>query len=601
MSELILAVHNGTHDAVAAVLVDYELKAAVQLERLTRVKGDGGYPDLAIEETLGIVGATRRDVDVFAVSRSDYPVQYFHHFRGWRWLREQWRTHVGGKKQRFIGRETVRARSPHVEDFFDVASMRRDCGMRDDAVVDFYNHHLAHALPTLFYTEWNDALLVTSDGGGDTVNHSHRHFSDGKIRTIYGGDECLTTPSVIDSLGQAYAAATRAIGFRDNRHEGKLTGLSAMGKPIYAGQIGKHFCVDQAGRVHSDFRNNRAMFDLLRDIARTAQREDVAASIQNVLEDTMLTSVRRLLQQNPARHLGIAGGVFANVRLNRVLAEQLDIDEIFVFPAMGDEGLPVGGALSYLLKRDGIDRWLAQRRRLTDVYLGRDYSKRADGHLASTAGLRRAAGDPIEIAAKRLARGEIGAIYTGRMEYGPRALGARTILANPNRRETHDLLNRRLDRTEFMPFAPVVPAEKASDVFDINSVNAYACRFMTITCNVRPAWRTNIAAVVHVDGSARPQTITRDANPLYYDVVSAFGRQTGIPVLVNTSFNVHEEPIVNTPGECAKALVDGRIDFVMTQGAVYEAAASTGDTVARDSQRQPTSPAESTVAIPFES
>ncbi|HMA71439.1 MAG TPA: carbamoyltransferase C-terminal domain-containing protein [Xanthobacteraceae bacterium] len=571
--QLILAVHHGPHDAGAAVLVDYEVKAAVQLERLTRVKGDGSYPHLSIEEALGIVGATLRDVDVLAISRSDFPVQYFLHFRRWRWLREQWRTHVEGKKLRSMTRETRRANTPHAEDFFDVASMRRDHGLRDDAVVHFYNHHLAHALPAVFYTEWGNALLVTSDGGGDTVNHSHRHFDNGEIKTIYGGDECLTLPPPIDSLGHAYGAATRALGFRANRHEGKVTGLSAMGKPIYAERIAKRFHVDQAGRVHSNFRNVDAMFDLLRDIASNGRREDVAASIQKVLEDTMLVSVRRLLRQNPARHLGVAGGVFSNVRLNRVLAEQLDIDEIFVFPPMGDDGLPVGGALSYLLKRDGLKRWLSQRRRLSDVYLGRDYSKESDDVLTAIDGVRRVPGDPIQAAAKCLARGEIGAIYTGRMEYGPRALGARSILANPCLRETHDLLNERLSRTEFMPFAPVVPEERAAEVFDVNSVNAYACRFMTITCDVRPAWRERIAAVVHVDGSARPQTIRRDANPLYYDVVSAFGRTTGIPVLVNTSFNVHEEPIVNTPNECAKALVDRRIDFVVTQRAIYEAAA----------------------------
>jgi carbamoyltransferase len=313
------------------------------------------------------------------------------------------------------------------------------------------------------------------------------------------------------------------------------------------------------------------MFALMGDIARNTRREDVAASIQKVLEDTMLASIRRLLQQHPARHLGLAGGVFANVRLNRVLAERLDLAEIFVFPPMGDEGLPAGGALSWLLKRDGIGRWLTQRRRLRDVYLGRDYTAQADGEFAAATGIRRIAGDPVAASARRLAQGEIGAIYTGRMEYGPRALGARSILADPSRRETHDLLNQRLDRTEFMPFAPVVPEEKAAEVFDVNSVNAYACRFMTTTCNVRPAWRERIAAVVHVDGSARPQTITRDANPLYYDIVSAFGRETGTPVLVNTSFNVHEEPIVNTPAECAKALVDGRVDFVVTRRGIYEA------------------------------
>jgi len=160
------------------------------------------------------------------------------------------------------------------------------------------------------------------------------------------------------------------------------------------------------------------------------------------------------------------------------------------------------------------------------------------------------------------------------MEYGPRALGARSILANPARRETHDLLNTRLDRTEFMPFAPVIAADRASEVFEVSKLNAYACRFMTITCNVRLNWRDRIAAIVHVDGSARPQTIVRESNPLYFDILMAFEKATGIPVLVNTSFNVHEEPIVNTPRECAQALLDRRIDFVVTKQAIYEAAAT---------------------------
>jgi carbamoyltransferase len=572
MPQLILAVHNGLHDGVAAVLVDYELKAAVQLERLTRIKADGRYPDLSIDETLAIAGATRRDVDILALSRSDFPVRYFRNFRGLSWLREQYRTHVEGKKLRFLQREAVRAKTTNVAEIFDVAAFRRDGGFRDDTDVYFYNHHEAHALPPLFFSDWDKALLVTSDGGGDAVNHSHRFFHDGKIDTIYGGDECYLQPYPFDSLGRAYGAATLALGFRENRHEGKLTGLSAMGQPVFAERIGRHFTVDQTGRIHSDFGKIQELYDLLRDIAKAGRREDVAASIQKVLEDKMLASVRRLLECYPARNLGLAGGVFANVRLNRLLAEQLDLDEIFIFPPMGDEGLPVGGALAYLLRRDGMDRWLSQRRRLLDVYLGRDYTAEADGMLATTAGLWRLPGNPIEAAAKRLAAGEIGAIYTGRMEYGPRALGARSILANPARRETNDLLNKRLDRTEFMPFAPVIAAAKAAEVFDVTNVNRYACQFMTMTCAVRSHWRERIAAVVHVDSSARPQTITREVNPLYYDVLAAFERETALPVLVNTSFNVHEKPIVNTPRECAQALLDKRIDFVVTPQAVYESA-----------------------------
>ena len=572
MSQVILAVHTGIHDAAAAVLVDYDIKAAVQLERLTRYKGDGRtYPDLCIEELLDMIGATRRDVDVLALTRSDFPVQYFHHFHGYRWLREHYRTYIQGKKTRFIPRETLRAKTTRDTDIFDATSFARDSGFRDDVVVYFYNHHKAHALPTLFYSDWEDALMVTADGGGDNINHSRRRFANGQIEEIYGGDEWLTRIPPIDSLGQAYAAATRALGFRDNRHEGKLTGLSAMGEPAFAERIGQYFRVDEVGHIFSDFRRNSEMFNLLREIAKEGSREDVAASIQKVLEDKMLLSVSRLLRHYPAKHLGVAGGVFANVRLNRVLAEQLDLEEIFVFPPMGDEGLPIGGSLVYLLERDGIAHWLKQRRRLKDVYLGRDYTAAADPILSALPGIRRLTGDPIEHSAKRLAVGEIGAIYTGRMEYGPRALGARSILANPSRRETHDLLNTRLDRTEFMPFAPVIAADRASEVFDVNKVNAYACRFMTITCNVRPNWRDRIAAVVHVDGSARPQTIVRESNPLYFDILMAFEKITGIPVLVNTSFNVHEEPIVNTPRECAQALLDRRIDFVVTSQAIYEA------------------------------
>jgi len=131
-------------------------------------------------------------------------------------------------------------------------------------------------------------------------------------------------------------------------------------------------------------------------------------------------------------------------------------------------------------------------------------------------------------------------------------------------------VNERLDRTEFMPFAPVVAAEHAAEIFEISSVNSYACRFMTIACKVREPWRARIPAVVHVDGTARPQVVTRELNPLYYDILAAHGRLTAVPVLVNTSFNVHEEPIVNATAECVQALIDGRIDFLVTQQAVYE-------------------------------
>jgi len=571
MSELILALHTNFHDASAALFQDYELRAAVQLERLTRHKGDGReHPDLAIDEVLSIVGATRKDVDVVALGRMLFPFEYFRKIRGMRRLHWMYRKHVEGNGRRHMMPEILRYRTARADDIFDAPRFRRDSGFRAETGVHFYNHHESHALAPLFYTRWDDALLVTADAGGDTVNYSHRCFVDGTLTTIYGGEECLFVPHPVDSVGEAYMAMTAALGFIPLRHEGKLTGLAAFGQPIVAQRIAQRFSVDDAGRVFSDFRDVAEMHGFIRALAAEVSREDAAASIQLVLEQTMLRSVSRLVERHKSRHLGLAGGVFANVRLNRVLAERLPLDEIFIFPAMGDEGTAAGGALCYLLQRDGLPHWLTQRRELRDVYLGRDYTDAIDAALEAAAGVRRTGEAPVDGAARRLQAGEIGAIYTGRMEYGPRALGARSILANPSRRETHDLLNKRLGRTEFMPFAPVISAEKAALVFDVGPLNAYACRFMTITCNVKPQWRERIAAVVHIDGSARPQIIEREANPLYHDVLTAFERESGLPALVNTSFNVHEEPIVNTPAEGARALADGRIDFIVTTQGIYE-------------------------------
>lgn len=574
MSQLILTVHTGIHDAGAALFEDYSLRAAVQLERLTRCKGDGRqYPDLCIDEVLAIAGASRKDVDVAGVSRCEFPTEFYRNITGARWLREKYRKYVEKNTRRYMIGEFLRYNTERIDDIFNVAKFRRASGFRDDARIYFPNHHESHALAALFYTQWDRALLVTADAGGDSVNYSHRYLADGVLTTIYGGEECLLQRLPADSLGLAYMHMTEALGFIPLRHEGKLTGLAAFGQPVLADKIAARFSVNEAGRVLTDFAGFDEMKAFIGGLAATVSKEDASASIQKVLEDTMLLSVGRLLERHKARRLGVAGGIFANVRLNRILAERLPIDEIFVFPAMGDEGVPVGAALCYLLQRDGLRHWLGERRTLHDVYFGRDYTNAIDDALKAAAGIRQTGEGPVEGAARRLNAGQIGAIYTGRMEYGPRALGARSILANPSRRETHDLLNKRLARSEFMPFAPVIAAEKASTVFDVSSVNAYACRFMTITCNVRPEWRERIAAVVHVDGSARPQTIERETNPLYYDILAAFERQSGLPVLVNTSFNVHEEPIVNKPDECLKALLDGRIDFVVTTRGIYERAA----------------------------
>jgi carbamoyltransferase len=202
------------------------------------------------------------------------------------------------------------------------------------------------------------------------VHYSHRHFAAGQLTTLYGGENMILTPPEEDSLGKVYGWATKALGFKRVRHEGKVTGLAAMGEPTRAAELMARYRVDDEGRIHSDLGGDRAIYAFMRALKRELDREDYAATVQKALEDVTLQSLRRLLAKNPTRHLRLSGGVFSNVKLNRLLAEAHDLDEVYIFPAMGDEGLPVGGALAWLMQRDGLAHWLEQRRDLGDVYLG---------------------------------------------------------------------------------------------------------------------------------------------------------------------------------------------------------------------------------------
>ncbi len=569
---IILGVHPGYHEAGACLFDDYRMVAAVALERLTRRKIDGGrVPEEAIDECLAIAGHDRSAIDAVVLGRGAFPWRYYRHFRGGRLIEGRVRQMIGKEKHKSMERELVRAGRADSEALFDAARFRGESGFRADTQVRFFNHHLAHALPTLFHTDWEDALLYTSDGGGDNVQYSHRIFRDGTLSELYGGDECLRQSLRIDSVGLAYGYATQALGYKINRHEGKLTGLAAYGTPDLFDAIAAHFSVNETGQITSDFETNHAMRRFVTDVAAEQPREVVAASVQAVLEHFTIEAVRRLLAQHPVRHLGLAGGVFGNVLLNQRLAEATEVDEVFIYPAMSDQGLPAGGVLAFLLERDGLDAWLAARYRLTHLYLGRDYAADVDAVFDRDGRLETVSDDPASCAGALIAEGKVVALYSKAMEYGPRALGARSILASADDSAINDRLNARLGRSEFMPFAPVVAEEDADDVFMLTPATRYAARFMTITCAVREAWRTRIPAVVHIDGTARPQVIARETNPTYYDILARYKALSGLPAMINTSFNVHEEPIINTPAECAQALSEGRVDYVATDRAVYVA------------------------------
>ncbi len=567
----ILTFQSGLHDASAAAFDDYEVIAAVQEERLRRQKGWGNdIPWLAIDEVLRIAGWSRYDVDAIAAIRGSFSLHYLR-FPLLRDIYYTVRDHLGiGRRDRDLASISSRTGIADSHALFRADRFLEQNGFRPDTKLHFVNHHEAHGLAALFFTDWDNSLVYTADGIGDNVSYSIRSLRDEKLECHFGGEEWLAVRNAPrNSLATAYGFATQAAGFRMWRHEGKLTGLSARGEPTLIDQLAARFRLRDDGLVDCDYTSWRRMQKSLHEIFRGARREDIAASIQRLVEDIMPRAIAYWLERTKTRRLALAGGLFANVRLNRLLAESLPVDEIFIFPAMGDDGLAVGAGLCFLRDRDGLATWLRHRHRLDNVYFGRDYDAQIDARLRAEGRVRQLSGAPAQTATDLIQAGKAGAIYVGRMEYGPRALGARSIIASPAKADINDSLNKRLDRSEFMPFAPYVLEEDAERVFEITPVNRYAARFMTITCAVKPEWRERIPAVVHVDNTARPQIIRDADNPTFAAILREFRQRTGVPVLINTSFNVHEEPIVNQPEECLRALLDGRIDFVVTRQAVY--------------------------------
>jgi len=568
----ILGIHNGHHDASACLFHDYQLIAAVSLERLTRKKNDGVTPDMetpdaAIDECLSIANIARADVDVVCASRAHWELQSYKLTGRW-WLKQQYYGLIGGRRNPLMSDLMRKQRTSDAASIFDADAFRSRYGLRK-ADIFFYNHHAAHGLPAYFYSQFADALIYTADGIGDNVSYSVTAAHGGTLDVLSGNDTALHRPFRINSVGLLYCYFTDALGFIWNRHEGKVTGLAGFGKPAAAAEIMRHFSVDAAGEITSDFTSYPAMHQYARDMCARLSREDAAASVQEATERLICDAIEKFLHRTGLESVAMSGGIFANVRLNRAVLETTSAKRVFVFPAMGDEGLPVGGCLIYLHTRDGAQPWQQSRQDLRQLYLGRDYGAEFDAVAKALPQIAADRERPVEKAVELLMRGAVVAIYTGRMEFGPRALGARSILASPVAREVNETINKRLERSEFMPFAPVVLADQAATVFDIHPGNAHAARFMTITCAVHSDWQKRIPAVVHVDGSARPQTISREDNPLYYDVLAHFFARTGLPVLVNTSFNVHEEPIVDTPSQALRSLADGRIDHILTEHALY--------------------------------
>ncbi|MET0003362.1 MAG: carbamoyltransferase C-terminal domain-containing protein [Candidatus Thiodiazotropha sp.] len=470
-----------------------------------------------------------------------------------------------------------------------VVSALESLGLASEKI-RFINHHLAHAAGAYFLSGFPVALVITSDGKGDLCSNHSYVVEDGKFHL-------LASSAAHDSLGFFYAAATAFLGFKPLRHEGKVMGLSASGSSentqhhaapvsfdaeshsitnhlILKSEVDRRFVWMRKMLLEDPFVLIRwvttkaglltqyAQYRLLRffeDSFQACSREDIAAYAQSTLEEVGLSLVKSFIKEGETRDICLSGGTFANVVLNQKIASLPCVGKCFVQPAMDDSGLAAGAALT--VANEGSESW--QPAPIRSAFLGPEYSDQDIVESIESFGLDFQRIDDVPaLAAQWLANGVIVGIFAGRLEWGPRALGNRSILVSAADPDINRRLNDRLRRSEFMPFAPCLPESLAEDVLVGYLRDDMCAKYMTRTYYVDQGFVEKIPAAVHLDGTARPYVVFEEQNPLLHEVLLQYGERTGVPVLINTSFNVHEEPIVCSPDDAIRAFLQGAVDVV---------------------------------------
>jgi len=536
---------NFSNDAAAALVVDGHAVAAVQEERLSRVKHDASFPARAVRYCLEHAGLTLRDVDA---------VGFF------------WNPGIHAEP---ANRRLTTVPRDHLEFLYAVPShlMRHFDGIGVDRVdqtlhladghalrTHFITHHDCHAAAAYYRSNFETAAVLTVDGYGERVA---THIA----RASRTGIETLRTIDFPHSVGAWYAAFTQYLGFRANSGEGKVMGLASYGKPTYYDAIRQLVTLTDDGfeldlSFFSFYLQRRRRYTdklvALLGPERVPESEldqhhmDVAASMQQVTEEILLHLARMARSLSGEPKLCVAGGVALNCVANTRLRYEAGFDDAYFMPAASDAGTSLGAALyvAHVLNDD------APVEHPMNDYLGPGYSDEQIEQALSVAGCRFERPDDLAGAVgDLLAASKIVGWFQGRAEFGPRALGARTILADPRPADSKDVLNARVKFREwFRPFAPAVLAERCGELFERSDL----APFMLLVYPTRADRADELQAVTHVDGGARVQTVTREQNPRYYDVIAAFGERTGVPALVNTSFNIRGEPIVTTVADALK-------------------------------------------------
>lgn len=538
-------------DSGACLMVDGKLVSAINEERLSRKKLTKEFPFLSIEWVLKDNGLKLDDVDAIGTgvwkgidSWEMFPRYVIDAFSAY--------DMDANAAEVIHERVTSSIKTDRAQNAIFLDGLKKIGGQ--DKPLYRCNHHHAHAITAFYFSPFSRAMVLTLDGRGD--------FCSGSVSVMdrSGPAKLLKLEPEFNSLGYFYGWITKFLGFVPDRHEGKVTGLAAAGDPAVCRDILRKMIVFRDGGIVASVGKyykpySQASIPDIENELRRFKKEDVAAAAQDILEEVVVDYAMHYLKVTGERYLCVAGGIFANVLLNMRLRTIPGLEGIYVFPHMGDGGIPAGGAAYATMKMGG------KIEALETAYLGPQYEEEKIAEEVRRRGLV-AKKDPnfSDTVAQLLAQGKIVGFFNGRMEFGPRALGARSILVQATDSEINVSLNKRLNRTEFMPFAPVTLEEHAANCYVGWQPSDRNVWFMTSCYPCTEAMQQQSPAVVHLDKTARPQIVSKKRNGPYYDVLNSYYKLTGIPTLINTSFNRHEEPIICAPNEAIEELLSGSID-----------------------------------------
>ncbi|MBN1285594.1 MAG: carbamoyltransferase [Anaerolineae bacterium] len=580
------------HDSAAALIKDGELVAAAMEERFTRKKHDNGFPAKAIDFVLSQAGLTGPDLD-YAVFYEKPMVKF-----------ERILMSTLGTWPRSAGvwREAVLS---WLEDRLWVKSLITKYLNIPDSKLLFADHHMSHAASAFFTSPFDEAAVLTIDGVGEWTT-----AATGVARGRWEDQPDGVNEIILDqeqrfphSVGLLYSAFTAWLGFKVNNGEYKVMGMSPYGEPKYMDRVYKVFNLHDDGsfNLNMDYfsfhyspkqtyngkfvelfgppRKPESEFITTRTNPEASPNDpyvkecqyyaDVSASIQRVTEEALVLIANKLYERTHQKYLVMAGGVALNSVANYKILQETPFEDVFIQPAAGDDGGALGAALW------AYHQVLGRPRRRDSVmrhaYYGAEYGEAEIKRFLDSNGIPydtyEDKAELAEVVADHLANGKVISIFQGRFEWGPRALGNRSILADPRREEMKQIVNEKIKfREPFRPFAPVVLEERAQEYYAIPDVGKrLAPRFMLMVSPVVEDKRDEVPATTHEGGTGRLQTIDRPTNPLYYDIVARFGDITGTPVVLNTSFNLRGEPIVNTPANASWTFHNSDIDMMIME------------------------------------